>query len=62
MEEEEPASEDVAIAEDPSPEIDDFDSSVTDVLQVPEEFATGPEVIEDVEEDFGSPAFQSLQH
>jgi len=24
---------------------------------VPEEFATGPEVIEDVEEDFGSPAF-----
>jgi uncharacterized protein (TIGR02266 family) len=57
VEEEEPASEDVAIAEDPSPEIDDFDSSVTDVLQVPEEFATGPEVIEDVEEDFGSPAF-----
>jgi len=57
VEDEVPAWEDVAPEEAPSPEVEDYDSSVTDVLQVPEEFATGPEVIEDVEEDFGSPAF-----
>ena len=57
VEDEVPAWEDVAPEEAPSPEIEDYDSSVTDVLQVPEEFATGPEVIDEVEEDFGSPAF-----
>jgi len=57
VEDEVPAREDVAPEEAPSLEIEDYDSSVTEALQVPEEFATGPEVIENVEEDFGSPAF-----
>lgn len=57
VEDDAPTLEDVATAIAPSAEIDDYDSSVTEVLEVPEEFATGPEVIEDVEEDFGSPAF-----
>ena len=43
--------------QDPVPEVDDYDSSITEVLDVPEEFAEGPEVIEEVEEEFGSPAF-----
>ncbi|MEX1311670.1 MAG: PilZ domain-containing protein [Candidatus Sulfomarinibacteraceae bacterium] len=36
----------------------DYDSSITDVLEVPEEFASGPEVIDEIEEDFGSRAFE----
>jgi hypothetical protein len=36
----------------------DYDSSITDVLEVPEEFASGPEVIDRIDEDFGSQAFE----
>ena len=43
---------------DASPEAAEYDSSITDVLEVPEEFASGPEVIDEIEEEYGSQAFE----